>query len=600
MKHSLLFVCLFVSFNLSAQLQEFHVTERDQDGTSVVQANTEYPDNAMILVYSDLEGLDFRSSVGGINQQRYNARANRYEILVSPQRQILFVAARGFIEQRIALINPEPKDVYFFQVEERRGQDEISVFFNVEPNDAALFVDNIPIEINKTVSVPSGPVTIRLEKEGYSPIKQFIEITPTKVNYTFKMREVELEAVQFRTNVEGARVVIDGMERGQTSSSFSMSAFLYPGDYTVEVQKNKHLSHTQTVVVEEGEQNVFDFELERNTGVVAIKVQPPNAEIMVNRSPIGKKRELELAPGRYRIDFDLPNYTPHSENIDVTRGEHYEIDVNMTPLTGNLKFTVSPDNAEVILRNEQGEEVKRWVGLKIVRDLQVGQYEVEVRALGYRTQRKNLFIEQNERTPLRVDLDRIGSEQQTQEQYRTSSTIDLGAGKPFRSIMLTFLPHQNPEGVSLRNSNFGLHFTYAPKKIGFYVVLASSFNFSSTNFEYKDERVQVINGTAPAPESGAFLPDANIRSNEIGGGLVYRFANLTFMAGMSYYNYQFRQRFDVGALDNPYVLISDRSFSDLIPKVGLHADINGFALGVSFGAYHPTAFASMLMLGIAF
>lgn len=59
---------LLTTLSLSAQLKEFHITEREPDGTSVVQASTDYPDNAMILVYSDLQELDFRSSVGAINQ----------------------------------------------------------------------------------------------------------------------------------------------------------------------------------------------------------------------------------------------------------------------------------------------------------------------------------------------------------------------------------------------------------------------------------------------------------------------------------------------------------------------------------------------------
>ena len=141
----------------------------------------------MILVYSNLEGLDFRSSVGGINQQRYNSRANRYEILVSPQRQILFVAARGFIEQRIALINPRPKAVFLYIVEERKEQDEVSVVFLVEPKDAKLFVDNIPTDINKTVNVPLGQVNIRLEREGYLMVDDIVEINSSQVNYELKM-----------------------------------------------------------------------------------------------------------------------------------------------------------------------------------------------------------------------------------------------------------------------------------------------------------------------------------------------------------------------------------------------------------------------------
>jgi hypothetical protein len=54
MKHLFPLIFLLTTISLSAQLREFHITEREPDGTSVVQASTDFPDNAMILVYSDL------------------------------------------------------------------------------------------------------------------------------------------------------------------------------------------------------------------------------------------------------------------------------------------------------------------------------------------------------------------------------------------------------------------------------------------------------------------------------------------------------------------------------------------------------------------
>jgi archaellum component FlaF (FlaF/FlaG flagellin family) len=602
------FFLFSLAISLQAQLKEFHVTEREPDETSVVQANTDYPDNAMLLIYSDLPNLDFRSTVGGINQQRYNSRASRYEILVKPQRQIIMVSASGFIEMRVGLINPSPKQVFYYQVEERKGQDEISVYFNVQPNDAKLFVDNIPIEVNQTVSVPLGVVNIRLEKEGYSPIDQSLEITPAQVNYTFKMREVELEAVQIKTNVEGARVVIDGMEKGQTSSNNSMSIFLFPGDYTVEVQKNLYLSQTQTIVVEEDKQNVFTFELERNTGIIVLKVSPPNTKISINRSPIGGERELEYTPGRYRIDFECADHESYFESVDVVRGERHEVNVELKPHTGGLQFTVSPDNAKVVLRDAQGKEVQRWEGLKMLKNLRVGEYELEVSASGYRTERKTLFITKDERSIIQVTMEE-GTGRSSQSKKRTTTSRSgssipsfkgQGAGgDQYMALMLTFLPHQTPVGFSFSNSNFGLNFTYVPEKVGFYAEFGSSFNFSSTIFEYEEGQVFTTVTTITPPENGDFLPEANIRSNEFGGGVVYRVANVSLMAGLSYYTYQFRQQFDTGALQNPFVLIADRSFSGIIPKVGAHADFNGFAVGLNFSTYRPNSFAAMLMLGIA-
>ncbi|MCC5918002.1 MAG: SUMF1/EgtB/PvdO family nonheme iron enzyme, partial [Cryomorphaceae bacterium] len=406
-----------------AQLKEFHITAREPDGTSVVQASTEYPDNAMILVYSDLQGLDFRSSVGGINQQRYNARANMYEILVNPQRQILFVAARGFIEQRIALINPTPKQVYYYLVEERSGQDEISVFFNVEPKDAKLFVDNVPTDINKTVSVPLGTVNVRLEREGYRPVDEALVISAEQVNYEYKMREVEPEIVHIEANEAGARVVFDGLEKGNTDGAKRLSLFLYPGEYTVEVQKSGFLTHTQTIIVEEGRENRYRFQLDKNTGIIAFSVQPSNATILVNKSKIGDQRQIERTPGRYRIDVELPDHEPYSETIDLARGERSKINVILKPHSGNLQFSVVPSTAQVILRNAQGAEIKRWEGLQMMRDLPAGEYEVEVAASGYATEKRTFGIKKDERSAVEVSLQKATPSDASQSQ--TASTSDV-------------------------------------------------------------------------------------------------------------------------------------------------------------------------------
>jgi formylglycine-generating enzyme required for sulfatase activity len=420
MKHLYPYIFILFTFSLSAQLKEFHVTEREPDGTSVVQASTEYPDNAMILVYSDLEGLDFRSSVGGINQQRYNSRANRYEILVSPQRQILFVAARGYIEQRIALINPSPKAVFYYMVEERSGQDEASVIFLVEPRDAKLFVDNIPTEINKTVSVPLGTVNIRLEREGYRPIDEPLVISAEQVNYEFKMREVEPEIVHIEANEVGARVIFDGLEKGNTDGAKRLSLFLYPGEYTVEVQKSGYLTHTQTIVVEEGKENRFRFQLEKNTGIIVFNVQPNNATILVNKTKIDGQKQIERTPGRYRIDIELKDYEPYSETIDLKRGERQNINATLTPHTGSLQFSVVPSTAQVILRTAQGNEIKRWQGLQMMRDLPAGDYEAEVSASGYATEKRAFSIKKEERATVEVSLEKGATSIATQDQTSSS------------------------------------------------------------------------------------------------------------------------------------------------------------------------------------
>jgi hypothetical protein len=471
MKHLLPLIFLLTTISLSAQLREFHITEREPDGTSVVQASTDYPDNAMILVYSALQGLDFRSSVGGINQQRYNARANRYEILLSPQRQILFVAARGFIEQRIALINPTPKQVYYYLVEERSGQDEISVFFNVEPKDAKLFVDNVPTDINKTVSVPLGTVNVRLEREGYRPISQSLVVSPEKVNFEFRMQEVEPVIVKLTSNLAGAKVIVDATERGEMNDNKSLSLFLFPGNYTVEVQKSGYLSQTQTLVVEEGKVNELKFALEKNTGSIRFDVRPSNAVIKINKSPLEEKTLVEYPPGRYRVDIELENHESYSETFDLTRGQRHTVQASLKPYTGSLQLSVVPDNAQVILRNAHGVEIMRWEGLQMMRDLPAGEYELEVAASGYTTEKHTFRIKKDERSAVEVSLQKAAPSDASQSQTATTSDVRMingmklikipgrdfymGETEVTRGQFEAFVNATNYQGVSWRDNVHG-------------------------------------------------------------------------------------------------------------------------------------------------
>ncbi|MCH8547035.1 MAG: carboxypeptidase-like regulatory domain-containing protein [Cryomorphaceae bacterium] len=388
-----------------AQLKEFHVFERQVDGTSVIQASTAYPDNAMILVYSDIENLDFRSSVGGINQQRYNQRASRYEILVTPQRQIIFVAARGFIEQRIALISPEPKAVFYYQVEERSGQDEMAVFFTVKPDNARLYVNNIPKDINKTVNVPSGEVKVRIEREGYRTINEPLTISPQQVNYVYEMKEVDLEVVHIDANVQGARVVIDGLEKGLTDANGRYSLFLYSGDYTVELQRSGYLSHKQTIRVFEGKVNTYKFDLEKNTGRLRIFTMHEASEVFVNRRSYNNQREIELAPGRYRVEVAHDNYDSYFETIDIERGDQISINATLTPHTGVLQFTVSPSHADVVLKTTDGELISRWQGINLLRNLMVGEYQLEITADGHIPQTLSVKINRDATERMEVTLE---------------------------------------------------------------------------------------------------------------------------------------------------------------------------------------------------
>jgi hypothetical protein len=412
MKQLLPVMFLFITAFIQAQsLKEFHVIEREPDEVQAVQASVQYPDNAILFVYSAMNNLSFRSSVGGINQQRYNDRANRYEILITPQRQIIFVSATGFIEQRLALVNPSPKQPFYYEVEERRGQDEARVIFIVEPKDAKLYIDEIPIEINNSVSAPVGQVNLRLEREGYRSIEKVITIDPQQVNYNFKLDEIDLRPYTITSNVEGARIKLGDDEIGSTDASKSFGDFLFPGVYTFTLSKALFKTTVQTIEISESSPNTFRIDLEKNVGTLSLNVTPRDAVVEINGDR-RQGRSFELLPRMYTVTVKREGYEPVSRTVDIKLGETMQLDISLEPHVGSIQFSVTPATANAKLIGRDGKVVETWRGVNILNDIPVGSYTIEVSASGYQTQNRRVEVSKDERTRVEVSL-QAGSQQTT-------------------------------------------------------------------------------------------------------------------------------------------------------------------------------------------
>ena len=132
----------FMPFIANAQLKEFDVSEMPRPEVSIVQANADFPDNALLLIYSSIDNLNFRSSIGRLNKQTYNPTASRYEVLVDPLKQMIFVSKPGFMELKVSIINPDPKDIFYYKVEEKKLSN-----INIEKGILKLFTDPKECEI---------------------------------------------------------------------------------------------------------------------------------------------------------------------------------------------------------------------------------------------------------------------------------------------------------------------------------------------------------------------------------------------------------------------------------------------------------------------
>jgi uncharacterized protein (TIGR02145 family) len=545
----LLFVLLFFALllpmteQLNAQnLQRMNI-ERVEAGTGI-PVFTQHPDKAGIVIESSVPGLRFSSNMQGIVEVREPA-SGRYVLIIEPFTQIIRVDAENFVQERFRVGNPQARDVLYFSVSpERQQSDLISVIFNVEPEDALLFLNGQQVETNTTVQLPTQGYELRLEREGYRSINEVVNITPENIQFNYSMEEIDIVPVRIRSNVEGARVIIDGTERGEVDRSGTFGIFLFPGTYNfslqapgfvsanevlevgetsdnqfeirmtenigflevdilpaaatlrvngeqqmlgengqislspgsyeleitadgylsyqeeitvelgetvqrdvelvrnagtlqlditpaqavlringerqtleengqislipgsydLEITSDGHLSYKEEIIVELGENIQRNVDLVKNTAILQFDIMPADAALEINRQSYNPYQQVVLAPGRYRIEIFEEGFESYSENIDVQRGDIVKREIVLEMQTGALQFSVVPGNAEVILKNLQGNEVDRWEGLNFVRNLQVGTYFLDVSADEHLPQQERITITKDETLEIQLEL----------------------------------------------------------------------------------------------------------------------------------------------------------------------------------------------------
>ena len=407
MIHRLLFSLLLIGQLVAQQLPQIHVIGKGEKlqnefvGSNHVDANGRVC--AMIKVVSNMEGFKYDSYNGVVSVED---QPGQDLVFLSPDERILEIYHTGYEPLKIILseygIQLHSREVWTIKITgEPQEQNKQSVFFLVQPPVEKITVDGKIYEITNKKPVPLsyGQHHVKIEKRGYQSINQKIQVDKDHVLFNFTLQEVELVPVTINSRPSGAQIFIDGMERGFTSKALN----LFPGSYRLRLILSGYVPLEQTIEVRENQTNRFDFTLQKDAGTLVLTVNPPQAKILINKEDYSGKPQIELAPGLYRIEISAEGYYPQSENISIVRGQTLRKNYVLKQKTGKLNFSVSPAEAQVILKRN-GRVVKTWQGANYLKDLQVGNYTIEITANGYAPKTKSLTINEQQITSLDVTL----------------------------------------------------------------------------------------------------------------------------------------------------------------------------------------------------
>ncbi len=365
-------------------------------------------------------------------------------------------------------IRLKPKEMWVIRIKGApKKADMLPVTIFVQPSDARIAIDGKAVQSGKAVELSKGRHRLVIKKDGYKTVDKPITVSKDHVVFNETLSEVDLQQVVIKSVPDGARIFLNNVEKGVTDDGFFLypgqyqlklsksgyvdvseaitvtengnNTFTYrlvknsgilrlnvtpagadiklnqkdysgqtriellPGTYELEVSKTGYLPQKEIVEIERGKTLERSYQLIKNSGSLSLNVTPADAAVLINKEDYSNRGHIELAPGRYKIEIMKEGYYPQSETITIQRGQTLNKTYNLTAKTGKLQFKVKPLTARVTLK-QNGQTVQTWTGMKYLKDLPVGEYELKCSADGYQPWTRRITVSENRTTAMEVVL----------------------------------------------------------------------------------------------------------------------------------------------------------------------------------------------------
>lgn len=252
-----------------------------------------------------------------------------------------------------------------------------------------------------TARLEPGRHQLAVEREGYEPFSQWIELTAGQtfaITVTLTARAPEQGTILVSGDVSGAEVLVDNRSRGTTPAIIEVEA----GEHTVEVRAEGYEPHRETVTVAPGARVTLSPSLAEATGSggsLRVLSNPTGAVIFVDGDQQGSAPITveDLEPGTHIVEARVDGRSIASERVTIEAGRRetvmLEISRGLEP--GSLRVSSSVSGAEVLVDG-------RSVGNApiSVPDVEPGNHTVTVRAAGHDDWEQNVNVNAGQQTVL--------------------------------------------------------------------------------------------------------------------------------------------------------------------------------------------------------
>ena len=235
-------------------------------------------------------------------------------------------------------------------------------------------VGNTPLEY---IEILPGLHKIEIQAENYQDSQTDINVYGCE-----KFQKVNMALIPDWSDITvssvppDANVLIDGKSFGKTPIQIQ----LLPGSYLLEINAGLFKAHKQRLVVKPNEpQEIKDVRLQPADGRLTVNTNPSGADILIGGTFVGQTPlTVDLSPDKHHVvQISKAGYEKTNHNVQMVSAGSKQLDVNLKPRRGIVRFSVEPPDTELIMDGKSRGVVPKQLNLIAV------EHKLELNKKGY-------------------------------------------------------------------------------------------------------------------------------------------------------------------------------------------------------------------------
>lgn len=277
------------------------------------------------------------------------------------------------------------------------------VVINTEPPGADVYLNNEPV--GKTpfaTDKPEGRYEWRVERNLYLPQAGIFDLVPgEQVRLNLDLVPDYGSIYVTSSPEQGASITLNGLDLDQTTPATLER--LPTGEHTLVLSHQWYGTVTKKITIKAGEQSSETIAMSPTFGELTVQASG-DEEVIVNGSSKGTGTwKGRLAPGVYQVEVRKTAHKPARRQVAVKSGDVEVLELSPEPIYSSLRVVSDPLDAEIFLNGES-----YGMAPKIIRDVLVGSYELELRKPSFGIYRANVEVTEGQMNEVKGVLTMMG------------------------------------------------------------------------------------------------------------------------------------------------------------------------------------------------